>query len=99
MAGLERIELPPSVSKTEMISISPKPATNKYLVSQHLSSRNQNYATHFRFAFGAGIVLLLAGMASIIHAIVPDILVGYSERKVMAVARLARMRYAIQNKK
>ena len=25
MAGLERIELPPSVSKTEMISISPKP--------------------------------------------------------------------------
>ena len=24
MAGLERIELPPSVSKTEMISISPK---------------------------------------------------------------------------
>ena len=26
LAGLERIELPPSVSKTEMISISPKPA-------------------------------------------------------------------------
>jgi len=25
LAGLERIELPPSVSKTEMISISPKP--------------------------------------------------------------------------
>ncbi len=99
MAGLAGIEPTPLVSKTSMISISPKPATNKYLVSQHLSSRNQNYATHFRFAFGAGIVLLLAGMASIIHAIVPDILVGYSERKVMAVARLARMRYAIQNKK
>jgi hypothetical protein len=27
MAGLERIELPPSVSKTEMISISPKTET------------------------------------------------------------------------
>ena len=27
LAGLERIELPPSVSKTEMISISPKAQT------------------------------------------------------------------------
>jgi hypothetical protein len=29
LAGLERIELPPSVSKTEMISISPKPGVEE----------------------------------------------------------------------
>jgi hypothetical protein len=68
-------------------------------VSQHLTNRNQSYTTHFRFAFGAGIVLLSAGLASCVHAVFPDLLVGYSERKVIALARLARMRYAIQNKK
>ena len=34
LAGLERIELPPSVSKTEMISISPKPGVHKYCMEK-----------------------------------------------------------------
>jgi len=60
----------------------------------HLKSRNTRYMPHFRFAFGAGIVLLLAGIASIVHAICPDTLTGYSERKIQALARLARIRDA-----
>lgn len=60
----------------------------------HLKSRNTHYVPHFRFAFGAGIVLLLAGFASIIHAVFPDILTGYSERKTNALARLSKNRNA-----
>lgn len=60
---------------------------------KHLSERNFGYFEHFKFAWGAGWVLLLAGLASMIHAILPDILTGYSERKVMALSRLARSRY------
>jgi hypothetical protein len=67
-------------------------------VSKHLLSRNVSYTTHFRFAFGAGIVLLLASLASIVHAILPELFTGYSERKVIALARLAKKRY-VQNKK
>ena len=60
----------------------------------HLKSRNTRYIPHFNFAVGAGIVLLLAGAASIIHAIVPDVLTGYSERKTRALARLSKIRNA-----
>lgn len=66
----------------------------KYLVFKHLRSRNVSYTNHFRFAVGAGIVLMLAGLASIIHAVIPAVLTGYSERKVTALARLARQRNA-----
>jgi hypothetical protein len=60
----------------------------------HLKSRNIRYIPHFKFALGAGVVLLLAGIASIIHAVVPDILTGYSERKTRALARLSKIRNA-----
>jgi hypothetical protein len=63
-------------------------------VFKHLRSRNVSYTNHFRFAVGAGIVLMLAGLASIIHAVIPAVLTGYSERKVTALARLARQRNA-----
>jgi len=63
-------------------------------VFKHLISRNIRYVPHFRFALGAGIVLLLAGVASIIHAIYPDVLTGYSERKTKALARLSKNRNA-----
>jgi len=63
-------------------------------VFKHLISRNTRYIPHFTFAFGAGVVLLLAGVASIIHAVYPDILTGYSERKTKALARLSKNRNA-----
>ena len=55
----------------------------------HLRTTNTSYFSHLLFALGAGLVLLAAGMASIIHSIFPWILVGYSERKTIALARLA----------
>ena len=61
---------------------------------KHLAARNTRYVPHFTFAFGAGVVLLLAGVASIIHAIFPDVLTGYSERKTRALSRLSRIRNA-----
>lgn len=64
----------------------------KYVVFKHLISRNTRYLPHFTFAFGAGVVLLLAGLASIVHAILPNLFTGYSERKTRALARLSRIR-------
>jgi hypothetical protein len=58
----------------------------------HLKSKNTCYMIHFKFAFGAGIVLLSAGIISIVHAVFPDIFTTYSERKTQALARLARIR-------
>ena len=66
----------------------------KYDVFKHLKSRNTRYIPHFTFAFGAGIVLLLAGVASIVHAIFPNMFTGYSERKTQALARLSKKRNA-----
>jgi len=63
-------------------------------VFKHLLSRNTRYIPHFTFAFGAGVILLLAGLASIVHAIYPDVLTGYSERKTKALARLSKNRNA-----
>jgi len=63
-------------------------------VFKHLLSRNTRYIPHFTFAFGAGVILLLAGLASIVHAIYPDVLTGYSERKTRALARLSKIRNA-----
>ena len=61
-------------------------------MSNHLKDKNISFQSHFRFAYGAGIVLILAGVASIIHAILPNVLAEYSERKTKALARLARRR-------
>ena len=62
-------------------------------MSKHLRDKKKSYSSHFKFAFGAGIVLLLAGLASVIHAIFPDIFVGYSERKTHALSKLAKRRH------
>lgn len=59
---------------------------------EHLKSRNIGYIPHFIFAFKAGMVLILAGLASIIHAFLPNILPSYSESKTKALARLSTIR-------
>ena len=61
-------------------------------VFKHLKSRNTRYIPHFKFAVGAGVVLLLAGIASIVHAVLPNLFTGYSERKTQALARLSKIR-------
>jgi hypothetical protein len=61
-------------------------------MSKHLKIRNTTYIPHFKFAFGAGIVLLKAGVISVLHSLMPDFMPSYAERKTLALARLARMK-------
>ncbi len=61
-------------------------------MSKHLKIRNTTYIPHFKFAFGAGIVLLKAGIISVLHSLMPDFMPSYAERKTLALARLARMK-------
>lgn len=63
-------------------------------MNEHLRARNITYWPHFKFAFGAGIVLVSAGIVSIAHAIFPNLMPSYAEKKTMALARLARMKNA-----
>jgi hypothetical protein len=61
-------------------------------MNEHLKARNITYWPHFKFAFGAGVVLIAAGILSIIHAIFPGVAPSYAERKTIALARLARIK-------
>lgn len=63
-------------------------------MNEHLAARNTTYWPHFMFAFGAGLVLILAGIVSIIHSVFPGFMPSYAERKTLALARLARMKNA-----
>ena len=66
-------------------------------MSKHLNARNTAYWPHFKFAFGAGSVLLVAGLVSILHSIWPDFMPSYAERKTLALARLARIKINVKN--
>ena len=59
----------------------------------HLQEQGFTYWAHFKFAFKAGILLILAGIASVIHAIVPDLLPGFSERTARTLVEQSRKRY------
>ena len=61
-------------------------------MNKHLNARNTTYWPHFKFAFGAGTVLIVAGLVSIIHSILPNFMPSYAERKTIALARLARIK-------
>lgn len=56
---------------------------------QHLKEKDTTYKEHFRFAFGAGLVLIIAGVASLVHAVFPNILTSYAYKKTVALSRLA----------
>ena len=58
----------------------------------HITSKKTTYFKHFKFSFGAGVILLLAAIASMIHALIPNLFTGYSEQKIIALARLAGRR-------
>ena len=66
-------------------------------MNEHLRVRNITYWPHLKFAFGAGTVLIVAGLVSIIHSILPNFMPTYAERKTIALARLARIKNAKQH--
>ena len=43
------------------------------LFKKHLKEANKTYLQHLVFAFKAGVLLLFAGIASIIHALIPSL--------------------------
>lgn len=61
---------------------------------KHLQQTNQKYFDHAKFAFTAGLRLLIAGAASIIHSIFPDVLPFVAEEitKQLAAESHARQR-------
>jgi hypothetical protein len=61
-------------------------------MKQHLQQRNLSYREHFSFASRAGLILILAGIASIVHAVFPNVFTSYSERKTTELAELAKQR-------
>jgi hypothetical protein len=66
---------------------------------KHIKEKQTSYRQHFKFASGAGIVLIKAGIASLIHAVFPNVFTSYSYRKTIALARLAsRGRYSSKSK-
>ena len=61
-------------------------------MNEHLRLRNTTYWPHFKFAFGAGIVLIKAGTVSLLHSFFPNFMPSYAEKKTIALARLARIK-------
>jgi hypothetical protein len=55
----------------------------------HLDQKDKKYWPHLRWAVYAGVLLLYAGIASIIHALIPPLFAGTSERIVVDLARRA----------
>jgi hypothetical protein len=57
---------------------------------KHLTESNKTYAEHFAFAFKAGFLLLWAGLASIIHAFLPNVFAFTSRDIVLGLAEESR---------
>lgn len=60
------------------------------MFSKHLEESGKRYGEHFMFAMRAGFLLLWAGLASIVHAIIPGLFPFVSQRIVMRLAEASR---------
>jgi len=56
------------------------------MFSKHLEESGKSYGEHFTFAMRAGFLLLWAGVASIVHAIIPGLFPFVSQRIVIRLA-------------
>jgi hypothetical protein len=52
----------------------------KSFFNKHIQDQNTSYTKHCRFGLRAGFVLIVAGVASIVHAILPGVLANFSEK-------------------
>jgi branched-subunit amino acid permease len=58
--------------------------------AKHLKEAGKSYMAHACFALSAGVLLVVAGVASIIHALIPALFPFYSANIVMRLADKAR---------
>ena len=49
---------------------------------KHLKEANKNYYNHGKFAVVAGFDLILTGIVSILHGLIPSFMPFYAEKKV-----------------
>jgi hypothetical protein len=61
----------------------------------HLAEAGEGYFQHLRFAFGVGLMLVAAGTACIIHALVPGCCTKTASRTVDELTRLFQERDAL----
>jgi len=57
------------------------------LFKKHLTEARKPYWRHFMFAFKAGFLLIYAGIASIIHALIPSIFPFVSQKIVQRLVK------------
>ena len=57
------------------------------LFKKHLTEAGKPYWRHFMFAFKAGFLLIYAGIASIIHALIPSIFPYVSQKIVKRLVK------------
>lgn len=57
------------------------------LFKKHLTEAGKPYWRHFMFAFKAGFLLIYAGIASIIHALIPSIFPLVSQKIVLRLVK------------
>jgi uncharacterized protein YjeT (DUF2065 family) len=61
----------------------------------HLREAGESYFEHMRFAVGVGLMLVAAGMACIIHGLVPGLCTKTASRTVDELRRLFAERHAL----
>lgn len=57
---------------------------------KHLTESGKTYLEHGRFAFKAGVLLLWAGVASIVHGLLPNLFPFVSRDIVLRLAEASR---------
>ena len=62
--------------------------------SAHLDTINESYLQHSRFAIKSGCHLIIAGLACIIHGLVPGALESTGSRKTKELAQIFERRSA-----
>ena len=62
----------------------------------HLSQVGESYGEHLRFAFGVGAMMVAAGLACCLHALVPAVCRNTGSRTIRCLGRLLDDRSALE---
>jgi hypothetical protein len=62
----------------------------------HLSQVRESYGEHLRFAFGVGAMMVAAGLACCLHALVPAVCRDTGSRTIRCLSRLLDDRSALE---
>lgn len=58
----------------------------------HLEEVNETWFTHFKFAIGIAALLLVAAVALVIHAFIPNILTHYASDAIQEIDEILEAR-------